>query len=224
MQKIFGVCLILCFVLLGCSAKVVDVNVDNPPAGLSLITSTLPVGNPQDKFCREAGGVSQIGIVQAGRVWLCVFPDGSECLAEQISTQKCKMGDNPLKEVQIFLGNSVKNPNAADCALVYPVTRKIGALRWTERETILQLLAGITTKEKVEKYYTALNVGVGLKNLRITDGLAHVDFDEQLEKEVGGSCRVTAIRAQITETLKQFPNIKEVEIAVNGRTEDILQP
>ncbi|PIP22172.1 MAG: hypothetical protein COX38_02115, partial [Candidatus Nealsonbacteria bacterium CG23_combo_of_CG06-09_8_20_14_all_39_25] len=48
--------------------------------------------------------------------------------------------------------------------------------------------------------------------------------DEQLEFQVGGSCKVSAIRAQITQTLKQFPTVDEVVISINGRTEDILQP
>lgn len=51
-----------------------------------------------------------------------------------------------------------------------------------------------------------------------------IDFDERLEFQVGGSCRVAAISAQIRETLKQFPQVKEVIISINGRTEDILQP
>ncbi|MBU3925210.1 GerMN domain-containing protein, partial [Patescibacteria group bacterium] len=56
------------------------------------------------------------------------------------------------------------------------------------------------------------------------NGIAKVDFDERLEFQAGGSCRVAAIRAEITETLKQFPTVNNVVISINGRTEDILQP
>jgi len=48
--------------------------------------------------------------------------------------------------------------------------------------------------------------------------------DKQIEYQMGGSCRVSAIRSQITQNLLQFPTIKNVIISVNGRTEDILQP
>jgi len=41
---------------------------------------------------------------------------------------------------------------------------------------------------------------------------------------VAGSCRVGAIRAQIEETLKQFPTVQNVIISVNGNTENILEP
>jgi len=60
--------------------------------------------------------------------------------------------------------------------------------------------------------------------LVIVDGVAQVDFDAQMEYQVGGSCRVGMIVRQIQETLKQFPSVKEVKISINGRSEDILQP
>ena len=55
-------------------------------------------------------------------------------------------------------------------------------------------------------------------------GWAVVDFDKTLEQGVGGSCRVTAIRAQIEKTLQQFLEIDEVVISIDGRAGDILQP
>jgi len=60
--------------------------------------------------------------------------------------------------------------------------------------------------------------------LTIENGVAKADFDPQLQFQVGGSCRVQAIRAEITQTLKQFPTVNEVFISVNGETELILQP
>ncbi|MFH1582463.1 MAG: GerMN domain-containing protein, partial [bacterium] len=66
--------------------------------------------------------------------------------------------------------------------------------------------------------------GVEINSLSIINGVARADFNEQLEYQAGGSCRVGAIRAQITETLKQFPTVNEVIISINGRIEDILQP
>ena len=64
------------------------------------------------------------------------------------------------------------------------------------------------------------------KNLlvEIKDGIAKVDFNDKLEFQVGGSCRVAAIHAQIVDTLKQFPTIQDVLVSIDGRTEDILQP
>lgn len=86
------------------------------------------------------------------------------------------------------------------------------------------MLKGLTEEEKSEVFFTSINNGVKIKSLNIKDGVAKVDFDETLERNVGGSCQVSAIRAQITETLKQFSTVDEAVISINGRTEDILQP
>ena len=79
-------------------------------------------------------------------------------------------------------------------------------------------------QEKEQGFLTNINEGVKIQSLVIEEGIAKVDFDEQLEYQVGGSCRVEAIRAEITETLKQFETVSDVIISINGRTEDILQP
>ena len=92
------------------------------------------------------------------------------------------------------------------------------------RAALEQLLRGPTEAEKAQGFFTSINSGVKIQSLTIQAGTAYVDFDDQIEFQVGGSCRVSAIRAEITQTLKQFPTVSEVIISVNGRTEDILQP
>ena len=92
------------------------------------------------------------------------------------------------------------------------------------RASLEELFKGPTDTEKNAGFSTSINPGVKIQSLTIENGTAKVDFNEQLEYQVGGSCRVSAIRAQITQTLEQFPTIKNVIISINGRTEDILQP
>jgi spore germination protein GerM len=65
---------------------------------------------------------------------------------------------------------------------------------------------------------------VKVESLKIENRTAYAAFDTELERAVGGSCRVSAIRAQIIETLKQFSSVDNVIISIDGRTEDILQP
>ena len=72
---------------------------------------------------------------------------------------------------------------------------------------------------------TSIPSGTGLVSITVNNGLAKVIFDANLEREVGGSCRVGAIRAQITQTLLQFPSIQRVDLSVEGKTpEETLQP
>lgn len=126
--------------------------------------------------------------------------------------------------VKAFFGNNVKNPGADDCRAVFPVDRRVPKTEAVARAALGELLRGVTGGEAKGGYFTSINSGVKINSIVIENGTAKVDFDETLEQSVGGSCRVAAISAQITQTLKQFPTIKNVVISINGRTEDILQP
>ena len=86
-------------------------------------------------------------------------------------------------------------------------------------------MKGPTEAEKASGYMTSINPGVEIQSVAISAaGKVRVDFDQTLQEGVGGSCRVGMIRWQITETLKQFPTVKEVVISINGNSEEILQP
>ncbi|MGQ9927385.1 MAG: GerMN domain-containing protein [Chloroflexaceae bacterium] len=65
---------------------------------------------------------------------------------------------------------------------------------------------------------------VRLHSLVIRDGVATADFSAELRAYGGGAARVTAIRQQIERTLRQFPAVREVRIAIEGQTEGVLEP
>ncbi|MDP2709194.1 MAG: GerMN domain-containing protein [bacterium] len=125
--------------------------------------------------------------------------------------------------VKAFFSNNNLDPEIS-CNKVFEVERRVPKTVAVARAALEQLLAGPTEQEAAQGFFTSVNPGVTIQELTIADGTAKVDFDEALERSVGGSCRVAAIHAQITETLKQFATVDNVIISVNGRTEDILQP
>lgn len=126
-------------------------------------------------------------------------------------------------KVNVFFNNSNLDPEAS-CNKVFSVERETPKTAAVARASLRELLKGVRQEEADEGYFTSINKEVEIQNLIIENGIAKVDFNEQLEFQVGGSCRVAAIRAQITQTLKQFSTVQEVVISINGRTEDILQP
>lgn len=117
-----------------------------------------------------------------------------------------------------------KEGNAETCKEVFPLERKVGKTEAVARAAIDELLKGLTDAEKESGYFTSINEGVRVNKLTVADGTARIDFDESLEKGIGGSCKVTFIREQINKTLMQFSTVKKAIISINGRTEDILQP
>lgn len=122
-----------------------------------------------------------------------------------------------------YFNNSVLDTEYS-CNKVFGVLREVPKTMGPARAALEELFKGPTDKEKSEGYYTNINPGVAIQSLSIENGTAKADFNDQLEAGVGGSCKVSAIRAQIIQTLRQFPTVEEVVISINGRTEDILQP
>jgi len=125
--------------------------------------------------------------------------------------------------VKIFFANNKLDPQIS-CNKVFSVTRQISKTQAIARVALEELLRGPSDLEKNSGYSTTLNSGVVIQSLKVENGVAYVDFNEQLQYQVGGSCRVSFIRAQIEQTLKQFSTVKNVVISINGRSEDILQP
>lgn len=125
--------------------------------------------------------------------------------------------------IKVFFNNINMDPQIS-CDKVFPVERIAPHTVAPAKKAIELLLEGISSNEANSGYSTNIGYGVKLQKITIENNTAKVDFDETLESYGGGSCNVTSIRSQITETLKQFPSVKNVIISINGRTDDILQP
>jgi len=128
--------------------------------------------------------------------------------------------------------NTAQDPNSLYCDRTYPISRvisrptnnpesRLGEFAYV---ALRELLKGPTETERAQGFFTLINSGTKIQKISIVEGIATADFSEVLNEGVAGSCRVMAIRSQITETLKQFPEIKEVIISVNDDSETILQP
>ncbi|MBI4193295.1 MAG: GerMN domain-containing protein [Candidatus Colwellbacteria bacterium] len=110
------------------------------------------------------------------------------------------------------------------CAEVFPVARRASPKDDLVRRSVELLLQGPTLEERGIGYETSINPGVSIRQIDFRDGVFYADFDQEIEREVGGSCRVSSIRKQIGETLKQFAGVEDAVVSVEGRVEDALQP
>jgi hypothetical protein len=125
--------------------------------------------------------------------------------------------------VNVYFNNSKLDPEIT-CEKVFPVKREIPKTQAVAMAALEELIKGPTDKEKQDGYSTTVDYKTKIQSLVVDDkGIAKVDFNESFEPN-GGSCYVSVLRHQVTETLKQFSTIKDVIISINGRTEDILQP
>lgn len=177
-----------------------------------------------DEFVSFEGKI-EFNVSATTTAWLILEKDNPSGLPEfdeQSSVPVILLPTETMK-IKAFFNNSDLDPEAS-CNKVFYVEREIPKTQAVARAAINELLKGATESEKDQGFFTSINPGVEIQSLVIENGVAKIDFTEQLQFQVGGSCRVSAIRAQIIETLKQFPTISDVIISINGRTEDILQP
>jgi spore germination protein GerM len=107
--------------------------------------------------------------------------------------------------------------------MVQPVERVVPAESWNPEEAMLLLLAGLIGEEG-QTFDTSVPEGLELLDLSVQDGVAFVDFNEEIA-QVSGSAAVLTLKEQIQATLFQFPEIQEIVITVAGEArDDILEP
>lgn len=111
----------------------------------------------------------------------------------------------------------------SDCEQVYATRRSVPFTKAVAHASLRKLLDGPREDEIQDGLITSIPDGVRLNDVYIQERVAYADFSEELNS-TAGSCLVTSIRKQITETLLQFETIKDVVISVNGETEEVLQP
>jgi hypothetical protein len=172
-----------------------------------------------ESYVRFSVSVGDLGYV--GSATLRIVHFGSEGGTE---SRNITLISPDLVDVQIFMTNS--NLNLWNmCDQVYPVRRQVSSNSNIYRATLESLFEGPTKKEIENGYVSSLPEGVKLKSVAAdAEGTVTADFSSRLEYRVAGSCLVTAIRAQIESTLKQFPEVRNVVISIEGQKEGILQP
>ncbi len=104
------------------------------------------------------------------------------------------------------------------------VRREVSLTPAMARTALEELIKGPNAQELEEGYFSSVNSNTRIQRLEIQDGVAYADFSQELQLDIGGSAMVTFIRAQIEDTLMQFPTVDEVVISIDGSIDDILQP
>jgi hypothetical protein len=145
---------------------------------------------------------------------------------EQIDTVSIPVAfkNTETSAVKVFFARPTKTSSPLDCTTMSAFDRRVVKTSAIAQAALNELLQGPTNTEADKGAITSINQGTKLLSLRITNGTAYADFNNALTANVGGSCRVTAIRLQIENTLKQFPTVQNVVISVNGKTAGVLEP
>ncbi len=125
--------------------------------------------------------------------------------------------------VTAYFVNTKKDPNLLHCETVYPVTYPVARVDDADAVAMHALVVGPTADQQTAGYASELPEHVNDPVLTVSATGTVADFDYSLSS-VAGSCRVTAIRAQITKTLQRGDPSRNIEIRVNGSAAEALQP
>jgi hypothetical protein len=187
-------------------------------------------GVPPERFAEARRSSEGLAIPETkeaceaeGGVWNeCASPCAPGVICIQMCVERCEGVGDGRTVVSVYFPNSKLDPEHLDCSVVFPVRRAFEAV--DERLGAIEaLLKGLTGAERDEGYFTSIPEDTTVVSSRFEGGIVYVDFAGGISK-VAGSCRVTAIRAQIEETLKQFSAVKAVVISVDGNVDKVLQP
>ncbi len=141
--------------------------------------------------------------------------------------------------VKIFFGNKIMNQNPGDCKVVFPVERTVSGDLIVKRRTMEEILLGPTAQEIQAGYFSALpskeevinyrekikgETGAApydgdeilLKGVKISIGMIYADFSKEIFAISGDDCRIQLLKAQLSQTAKQFPKVGGTIITVGG--------
>jgi spore germination protein GerM len=125
--------------------------------------------------------------------------------------------------LDLYFHNNDLDPEIS-CTKVFSITKNIITTQSPARAAMIMLLQGSSDSERETNYYSAIPFRSFLKDISLSDdGVATVDLGGAVAGPLGGSCLVGGIAAEIENTLKQFPEVKEVKILIDGK-ENALQP
>lgn len=188
--------------------------------------STTTDAKEMDKFGNFKEDIKLNVFPQTDKVKVEAFITSPEDNSITNSDEKLINYGMPYKTVYAFYSNTKLNPEMLDCTKVFPVERRIASNSQNpSMDTMKIFLLGPTKTEQSNGYVMSTPKNLTINKIeQIASNKVQIDFGKEFLNVGGGSCRVSAIRAEITKTLQQFYPGYEIVISANGNTEEVLQP
>lgn len=122
--------------------------------------------------------------------------------------------------LRVYFNNAQRAGSDADCATVFELLRQAPKTEGVAAAALRQLFAGPTEAERAAGYrspFSAATAGL-LKRIHIEHGTAYVDLHD-LRSELAGatsSCGAAEFHTQVERTLRQYPTVRRVILAIDG--------
>jgi spore germination protein GerM len=122
--------------------------------------------------------------------------------------------------LRVYFNNTQRAATEADCGIVFEVPRQVPRTEGVAAAALRQLFAGPTEAERAQGYrspFSAATAGL-LKRVFIDHGTAYVDLNDLRPQLTGAtsSCGAAEFQTQVERTLRQFPTVRRVILAIDG--------
>lgn len=191
----------------------ISLRITNERTGKILLSGILEVKSPDMGVYgpfEESITLSNRDLKKGDPITITLFEpsakDGSESNTISYSVRYDNVNHMQIK---LFLPNDNLNTQR-NCETVFPVQRDIISTTAVARIALETLFQGPTDGEVIEGYGTAIPDNLSLSSIILTDKIAVVTLSPNLNS-INNECRLKAIKAQISATLKQFPSISQVD-------------
>lgn len=121
--------------------------------------------------------------------------------------------DRPLYFIQVDRDGTI---------LRTKVTRTIPSSDAPMLDVLQSLLAGPTSEEQGQGLRSLISPGTKILTVTVRTGTAYINFSEEFQYNIYGVEGYAAQLQQIIWTVTEFPNVKDVQILIEGRRVDYL--
>lgn len=122
--------------------------------------------------------------------------------------------------LQVYFNNAKLAARPEDCATVFAVTRQMPKTARVATAALDQLFAGPTEAERAAGYRSPFSAATAelLQSVRIEHGTAYVNLNDPRTLLAGAtsSCGAAEFRMQLERTLRQFPTVRRVMVAIDA--------
>jgi spore germination protein GerM len=123
--------------------------------------------------------------------------------------------------LKVYFGKEGLGAGDGACSEVAALVRQVPQTQAVARAALQELFRGPTPEEREAGYRSWFSGSTGaiLKDVRIADRTAYVDLHDlrQLIPGATSSCGSAEFFAQVEATLKQFPTVERVVLAIEGQ-------
>ena len=151
---------------------------------------------------------------------LCVMVAAAGLLAAPPGAGRAG-ADDGTTTLMVYFGKEGLGAGDGACSAVAALPRQIPKTPAVARAALQELFRGPTPEEREAGYrsWFSRSTGAILKDVRIADRTAYVDLHDlrQLIPGATSSCGSAEFFAQVEATLKQFPTVERMVLAIEGQ-------